>query len=94
MAYDWGCVYASACPVFLDDEIRIYYGGSDGYHFGWRNGFFCLATLRPDGFAGYEPLEQNSPAEILTKPIVYHSETLLVSADVQNTGSVTVSRRG
>ncbi|MHC4642163.1 MAG: hypothetical protein ACYS32_11000, partial [Planctomycetota bacterium] len=28
--YDWGCVYAAACPVFLEDEIRLYYGGSDG----------------------------------------------------------------
>ena len=52
--YDWGCVYAAACPVFLEDEIRLYYGGSDGLHTSWRNGFLCLATLRPDGFAGYK----------------------------------------
>ena len=55
--YDWGCVYAAACPVFLKDEIRLYYGGSDGLHTSWRNGFFCLATLRPDGFAGYRASE-------------------------------------
>ncbi|MHC4725584.1 MAG: hypothetical protein ACYS9V_15335 [Planctomycetota bacterium] len=30
--YDWGCVYAAACPVFLENEIRLYYGGSDGHH--------------------------------------------------------------
>ena len=28
--YDWGCVYASV-PIFLPDEIRIYYGASDGH---------------------------------------------------------------
>ena len=31
MAYDWGCVFATA-PVFLDNEIRIYYGAGDGNH--------------------------------------------------------------
>ena len=30
--YDWGCVYVAANPVFLDNEIRLYYGGSDGLH--------------------------------------------------------------
>lgn len=91
MACDWGCVYAGAYPVFLDDEIRIYYGGSDGYHFGWRNGFLCLATLRPDGFAGYEPISKNNSAVITTKPITYPGETLHLTADVQDGGSVRVS---
>ena len=50
--YDWGCVYTAAYPVFLRDQIRLYYGGSDDKHFGWRKGAFCLARLRPDGFAG------------------------------------------
>ena len=51
--YDYGCVYASASPVFLKNEIRLYSGGSDWLHFGWRKGRLALATLRPDGFAGY-----------------------------------------
>lgn len=91
MAYDWGCVYAGTCPVFQDDEIRIYYGGSDGYHFGWRNGFFCMATLRPDGFAGYEPMSEDKPAVITTKPVICQGEWLCITADVQNEGSVSVS---
>jgi hypothetical protein len=82
MAYDWGCVYAAATPVFLEDEIRIYYGGSDGYHFGWRNGFFCLATLRPDGFAGYEPTDSKSLAIVTTKPIIFAGKNLCISADI------------
>ncbi len=88
--YDWGCVYAAACPVFLDNEIRLYYGGSDGYHFGWRNGFFCLATLRPDGFAGYTQIQSNRPATITTIPMVHHKGTLRLSADVGKKGYVKV----
>ena len=41
--YDWGCIYTAANPVFLKDEIRLYYGGSDGLHTSWRNGFLGLA---------------------------------------------------
>jgi len=88
--YDWGCVYAAACPVFLKDEIRLYYGGSDGYHGSWRNGFFCLATLRPDGFAGYKQTESNKPAIITTTPIVYDKGTLRLCADVGQKGYVKV----
>ncbi|MHC4501627.1 MAG: hypothetical protein ACYS21_21275, partial [Planctomycetota bacterium] len=84
--YDWGCVYAAACPVFLKDEIRLYYGGSDGYHFGWRNGFFCLATLRPDGFAGYKQIKSNKPAKITTTPIIHRKRTLRLSADIGQKG--------
>ena len=88
-AYDWGCVYAGAYPVFLDDEIRIYYGGSDGLHTSWRNGYFCLATLRPDGFAGYTP-ETTGVASLTTTPITNQKGALQLSADVQDDGWVTV----
>jgi hypothetical protein len=84
--YDWGCVYAAAYPVFLKDEIRLYYGGSDGYHFGWRNGSFCLATLRPDGFAGYTQIEANKPAKITMTSKVHHKGTLRLSADIGQKG--------
>ena len=90
-AYDWGCVYAAATPVFLEDEIRLYYGSSDGYHFGWRNGFFCLATLRPDGFAGYEQQDSRRPAVITTSPMAARSGVLAISADVARSGHVEVT---
>jgi hypothetical protein len=88
--YDWGCVYAAAYPVFLEDEIRLYYGGSDGKHGSWRNGFFCLATLRPDGFAGYVQAEKGEPASITTVPVVHGKKALRVSADVEESGSLKV----
>ena len=93
--YDWGCVYASN-PVFLEEEIRLYYGASDGRHYGWRDSFFCLATLRPDGFAGYEQIAghvvgNNKTATITTKPVVAGAGSLRLSADVVTSGYVKVT---
>lgn len=65
---DSGCVYAAANPVILDKEIRLYYGASNGPHTGWRDGFLCLARMRPDGFAFLEPAGSEA-AEIVTRPV-------------------------
>lgn len=86
--YDYGCVYACAYPIFLKDEIRLYYGGSDYLHSGWRNGSFCLATLRPDGFAGYEPKSKGKSAVITTAVIPYDGQNFRITADVQKHGWV------
>ena len=88
LAYDYGCVYACASPVFLDNEIRLFYGGSDYLHFGWRNGCLALATLRPDGFAGLEQEQALEPAKIQTAPLPYQGEDLKISADITQGGSV------
>ncbi len=89
--YDYGCVYPCAYPVFLEDEIRLYYGGSDYLHFGWRNGSLCLATLRPDGFAGFEQKDTGEPAVITTTSIPYSGQSICITADVGKEGSVIVS---
>jgi len=89
--YDYGCVYLCAYPVFLKDEIRLYYGGSDYLHFGWRTGSLCLATLRPDGFAGYRQDDKEKPAVITTTAIPFAGESLQITADVDKGGSVMVS---
>ena len=86
--YDWGTVYASF-PIFLDDEIRLYYGACNGGHFDWRDGFLCLATLRPDGFAGYEPADPARPAVVVTKSVTLGTR-LRTTADARG-GSITVS---
>jgi hypothetical protein len=88
--YDWGCVYAAAYPVFLQDEIRLYYGGCDDKHFGWRNGYFCLATLRPDGFAGYEQRSKDASAFVTTKPLLATGRQLTLSADVGEDGFIKI----
>lgn len=90
LSYDYGCVYAAASPVFLEDEIRLYYGGSDWLHFSWRNGSFCLATLRPDGFAGYKQRSKEKEAILTTVPVAYSGQELLVTADVEEGGFLKV----
>lgn len=87
--YDWGCVYACDNPVFLEDEIRLYYMGSDGPHEGWRESVFALATLRPDGLAGYEPTSKDAPGVVITKPVICGGKRLWVTADAQG-GSIRV----
>ena len=87
--YDWGTVYASF-PIIRDNEIRIYYGGCNAQHFDWRDGFLCLATLRPDGFAGYKPRDPDKLATLTTKPIEVAGD-LRISADTQSGGSIDVS---
>ena len=87
---DWGCVFPAASPVFLEDEIRIYYGASDGLHTSWRNGFLCLATLRPDGFAGYRASNTSEPALVTTTAVFDPKFPLRVSSDVTEGGEVIV----
>ena len=89
--YDYGCVYPCAYPVFLKDEIRLYYGGSDYLHYGWRTGSLCLATLRPDGFAGYEQVSDDKPAVITTSVISCSGKAILITADVAKKGWVKVN---
>ena len=89
--YDYGGVYACAYPVFLDNEIRLYYGGSDYYHSGWRNGSLCLAVLRPDGFAGYEQKSKEKAALLTTTAIPYGGQEIRITADVNRGGSIEVS---
>jgi len=67
------------------------YGACDDKHFGWRNGYFCLATLRPDGFAGYEPISPDVPAIVTTRPVVGTGHAVAVSADIGKGGSVTAT---
>ena len=89
--YDWGCVYAAASSVVNKDEIRIYYAGSNGKHTSWRDGFLCLATLRPDGWAGYEPVDAESTAIITTRPVTCSGAKLWITCDVRDGGHVKVT---
>ena len=87
--YDWGCVYAALAPVRTDEGIRVYYAGSNGPHRYWRDGFLCLATLRHDGWAGYQPVDAEQMATLVTRPVNWQGK-LQLSADAAG-GSVPVS---
>lgn len=81
--YDWGCAYAAASPVIMPDgAIRIYYGASNGKHTSWRDGYLALATLRPNTWAGYEPIDSSAPAVIKTTRLAYSGGMLKITADL------------
>jgi hypothetical protein len=87
--FDWGCVYVSK-PVFLPNEVRLYYGGTDGFHFGVRKGYFALASLRPDGFAGWTA--DGERATVLTKTVNLRAgDRVCVTADIQAGGDLEIS---
>ena len=90
-SYDYGCIYAAAHPVVLPDEIRLYYGGNNSLHNDWRDGFFCLARLRPDGFAGMQTTGADGRGTVVTRPIPCAGRRLRVSADVKKGGALRVA---
>ena len=90
-SYDWGCAYAAACPAILPDEIRLYYGASNFQHTSWRDGYLCLATLRPDGFAYYEQASGETPATVVTAPLAWSGAPLRVTADLAPIGALGVA---
>ena len=89
MPYDWGCVFPSA-PVFVDDEIRIYYGASDWYFFDWRKGGLALATLDKNRWAGYEAINDIEPAVVTTAPLKLDNN-IYITADVGKGGLIVVN---
>ena len=90
LGYDYGCIYTCANPVILEHEIRIYYGASDYKHFGWRCGCLALATLRPDGFAGYQVLNSSEPAHLITELLDIGGRIVQLSADIEGDSSIEV----
>jgi hypothetical protein len=89
---DSKCIYGPAGPAIAQDgKLLIYYGGSDFPHQGWkRHCLPCLARLRMDGFAGYEPAQPGRTGAVVTQPMLATGEPLRVSADAQG-GSLRVA---
>lgn len=85
---EWGCIFAADAPIVLEDEIRIFYSAQRGKH-GWNPGHLCFATLRLDGWAGYEPKDESGHAVVETQSIVCTGETLSLAADAER-GSIVV----
>lgn len=92
-AYDSECIYAMAGPpVVRDGKLMIFYGGDDFPHTGWkRHCLPCLATLRPDGFAGYAAEDARKPGSITTTAFQMSDLPVGLSADVAPGGSLLVT---
>ena len=92
------CFYANR-PVVVQPhdgsgapEVRMYYMGGDGPHFGARNTFLRLATMRMDGFAGQAPAHAHRAAVVTSRPLPCGCEPPALTADVHaGGGSVRVA---
>jgi CubicO group peptidase (beta-lactamase class C family) len=90
MPYDWGGIFPDK-PVYRDGKIWLYYGGCDWYFMDWRKGCLGRASLRADGWAGFEQVDVKKPATVTTTPLVCSGDKLRISADVSKSGSVKVT---
>ena len=77
---DSHCIFAAA-PLFTDRGVLMYYGGCNGCHSGWRDGFVSLARLEKDRIAGYSCDDKNEVGIIITEPIECAGNRLFVNAD-------------
>ncbi len=91
-SYDSGCIYAPAgSPIARNGQILIIYGGSAEKHVGTkRHCLPCLARLRLDGFAAFEPDAPDAKASVVTRPMRCTGEPLLLSADARG-GAIRVA---
>ena len=85
-APDWGTAYACLNPLFKDsDTVRIYYGGGDGKHNQYRDGYLMLATIAKDRWAGYEAADEGT---IETTSVKCDGPNLYICADIREGGSI------
>ncbi len=80
--YDGGCRYAAMRPITVGDEVRVYYGGSNGRHNADHSGdsALCLATFWRDRFAGYAASGAVT-GTILTRPFQVQEDRLSLNVD-------------
>ncbi len=90
-SYDGACIYAPSGPAIAQDgKLLIFYGGDFFPHQGWkRHCLPCLARVRVDGFAGYEPATRGGNATVVTQPVLV-TGPIQVSADTRG-GELRVS---
>ena len=96
--FDSHICFASAHPVKLRNETRVYYMAGDGPHYSppypsalHRNSSYALATIRPDGFVGVAPLLHAGDGSATTVPLAVSGDTLILTADAAPAGAVAVT---
>ena len=83
--FDAGCLWTSATPIHLPEEIRFYYGAYPGWNSDYKNNStgIGLAILPRDRFVAIEPT--NAIAQVTLKSIqLGNAKRLTVNADATN----------
>ena len=69
-------------------EHRLYYAGADGHHSSIRHNKISVATLRPDGFAGWRRVHANASdpnggsSRLTTRAVNIAGSSLSITLDV------------
>jgi hypothetical protein len=91
-AWDHANLHCGSSPVFLAEEIRYYFAGTQGRHGsgGWKDipqpAGLGMATLRPDGFVSLTAGE--GPGELVTAAFKLPHTRMLVNATIEPGGWV------
>jgi hypothetical protein len=91
--WDHGNIMLASSPVYCEDEICFYYsagtaiGTSDWKRLSPNMGL-GIAAVKPDRFVGLHAGEE--PAEIVSRPFAIKSPEIIINADVQRKGVITV----
>jgi hypothetical protein len=89
--FDAGCLWTNSSPVFLDDEIRFYYGAYPDWDsdVDQAKSGIGMRSLRRDRFAGLRPTDK--VGQVTLDPIEFGRESeLTINADVQGSLKVEV----
>ena len=86
-ACDAGCCFASV-PVAQGDELRFYYMGGNGTHYGFRETGLCLASIAKRKLAGLAARDAAKPFAVQTIRLRLAGNRLLLTADVEAGGSI------
>ncbi|MGI9457721.1 MAG: hypothetical protein ACR2NU_14240 [Aeoliella sp.] len=90
-SFDSGAIWSNATPVFLEDEIRFYYGA---YRGNWKKGLITkptgvgLATIPRDRFAGIRAIED--VGQITLKPLTIEPGSSIEVNAAAREGSVRI----
>ena len=96
-ACDWGMAMGMGNIIEMDDHIRVYYGGREYLHGGYRvdadpkHSSICLGTLRPDGFVSIDAGDDGGL--MLTRPLAYPGGQLRINARTTGDGTIRVAVR-
>ena len=86
-ACDAGCCFASL-PAADGDQLRFYYIGGNGRHYGFREGGLCMASIDRQKLAGVWAVDEEKPFVVQTVPMHSQHGKLAICADVGPGGSI------
>lgn len=92
--FDSGSIFTNSTPVFLEDEIRFYYGGYQGGATGGDDenmpSGIGFATIPRDRFAGIRPVSRSEQAT-LAKPLDRIGQITLKPLDLRGITRITLN---